>query len=241
MYRFSWGLMSYYSEIAIISDTTTRKLLKVECPKDTMTAFPCLHAFSHEVKLIQIIHMFRRILLLTFRYKLQPVLSFRGEISRKSISGVLGTCTLLPRGWMGEWRHSTRDMVVTQTVHDSNDTGMHIKRKIFQSAQSSFSLCMMHHIHCSLTIVLICHPSVFSPLSSFSMWGTTPWVIPPLFFPLPLNCFLHSTLCFPIFYCSATSPPPSAKRRLSCHLLLPSHNRGLDLNFVENPTVKLSV
>jgi len=42
--------------------------------------------------------MFRGILLLTFRDKLQPVLSFRGKIRRKSISGVLGRYILLPKG-----------------------------------------------------------------------------------------------------------------------------------------------
>lgn len=149
-----------------------------------MTAFTCQHAFSHEVKLIQIIYMFWEILLLTFRYKLQPVLSFRGKTSRKSISGVLGRCILLPRGWTREWRHQRNG----------------------------------------------CYNS-----------SKTPWVIPPLYFPLPLNCFLRSTLCFPIFYCTATSLPPSAKRRLSCHFLLPSHNRRFDLNFVEKPVVMLCV
>lgn len=192
---FGWGLMSYYSKIAIISCITTRKLLKVICPKDMMTAFPHQHASIYRVKLIQIIYMSRGVLPLTFRYELQPVLPYRETINRKSNSGVLGRYILLPKGWFREWRYSTREMVVTLTLYDSNHTGMHIKRK---TSSCPVWFLSMHNASYSLQshTVLICHPA---PVSS-PVWGKTPWVIPLLHFRIPLNWFLHSTLCFAIFF-----------------------------------------
>lgn len=158
--------------------------------------------------------------LLTFRCKLQTALFSRKKLAGRTSQERKAGVSCKHRADPGN------EAVVTLTLSDSNHTGMYIKRKVPQSAQPAFSLCMMCHSHCRFSLLLMSSP-VSSPISSFSSiqgknpqvyaYGLYQGVTSPLYFPLPLKQFLHFTLCFFIFYCSAISLPPSAKRRPSCH------------------------
>lgn len=154
--------MSYCSEFAYYPKNVTEG--KMSQGDDDSS--PQQHAFSHGVKLTKIICMFRGILILTSRYKLQPVLSFRRKISRKSISEALGRYILLTRDQTKEWTHSSREMLVTVTLHESNHTGMYVKRKLSQLAQPGFSLCMIHCTVASiqkLSVTLLLSPHSYPP------------------------------------------------------------------------------